>query len=122
MRPKNLGLLLFVLLALCPAAARAQEKLLTIEDIFDPAKKVNFSGTPPSNLEWLKDGGSYLQSRRQDGAAVLLKVNARTGEAAPFFDAAKMEAALAKVRGLTPADAKALAHQNSYKLNPAQTA
>jgi dipeptidyl-peptidase-4 len=122
MRTKNLGLLLFVLLTLCPAAARAQGKLLTVEDIFDPAKKVNFSGTPPSNLEWLKDGEHYLQSRRQGDATVLMSVNARTGEAAPFFDAAKMEAALVKARGLTAGDAKGLAHQSSYKLNPAQTA
>ncbi|HWW77717.1 MAG TPA: DPP IV N-terminal domain-containing protein, partial [Pyrinomonadaceae bacterium] len=118
MRTKNLGILLLVLLALCPVAARAQGKMLTVEDIYDPAKKVNFSGHAPAELVWLKDGESYLQSR----GGVLSKVNARTGEAAPFFDAAKMEAALVKVRGLAAGDARGLAHQDSYKLNAAQTA
>ncbi|HEX8722547.1 MAG TPA: S9 family peptidase [Pyrinomonadaceae bacterium] len=121
MRPRNFGLLLFALLALAPAHARAQDKLLTIEDIFDPAKRVNFSGTS-ANVEWLADGTHYLQARRQNGATTLLRVDARTGEAAPFFDAARMEAALSKVQGVTAEQARRLARQGSYRLNPAQTA
>jgi dipeptidyl-peptidase-4 len=120
MRPQNFGLLLCALLLLCPAPARAQQKLLTVEDIYDPVKKVSFSGTPPGALEWLKDGEHYLQSRKGEG--VLMRVNARTGQAAPFFDAARMESALAKIQGVSAGDAKALAHQDSYKLNRAQTA
>ena len=122
MRLKNVGLLLCALLLLCPAAARAQQKLLTIDDIYDPAKKVSFSGTTVSGLEWLKDGEHYLQSRKAEGGSVLMRVNARTGEAAPFFDAARMEAALAKLQGVSAAEAKSLAHESSYKLNSAQTA
>src|SRR6201999_1420309 len=101
---------------------RAQQKLLTIEDIYDPVKKVSFSGAPVSGLEWLKDGEHYLQSRKAGDASVLVRVNARTGEAAPFFDTARMEAALAKVQGVSAEEAKTLAHQDSYKLNRAQTA
>ena len=122
MRLKNAGLLLFALLLLCPAAARAQQKLLTIEDIFDPAKRVSFSGAPVSGLEWLRDGEHYLQSRKAEGGSVVVRVNARTGEAEPFFDAARMEGALSKLQGFTAADARRLAHLSSYKLNPAQTA
>src|SRR5687768_6377722 len=122
MRPKNLGLLLFALLLLCPAAAVAQEKLLTIEDIFDPVKRVNFSGSPPSGLEWLADGEHYLHARRGGGATTLMRVNARTGEAAPFFDAARMEAALAKVQGVTAEEARRLSRLGSYHFNRAQTA
>ncbi|HEX8294183.1 MAG TPA: S9 family peptidase, partial [Pyrinomonadaceae bacterium] len=122
MRPKNVGLFLFALLLLCPAAARAQGRLLTVEDIYDPEKKVSFSGTPPAGLAWLKDGEHYLQSRKQGDADVLVRVNARTGAAAPFFDAARMEAALSKMQGVSAGEAKSLARQDSYKLNPAQTA
>ena len=122
MRPTNVGLLLFVLLALCPPAARAQGKLLTIEDIFDPVKRVNFSGTPATGLEWLADGEHYLQARKQGDTTTLVRVNARTGEAAPFFDAARMEAALAKIQGVTAAEAARLARQSSYRLNRAGTA
>lgn len=122
MRLKNVGLLLCALLLVCPAAARAQQKLLTIDDIYDPAKKVSFSGTPVAGLEWLKDGEHYLQSRKGEGGNILMRVNARTGEAAPFFDAARMEAALAKIQGVSAAEAKSLARESSYKLNSAQTA
>ncbi|HEX8337794.1 MAG TPA: S9 family peptidase, partial [Pyrinomonadaceae bacterium] len=122
MRPKNVGLLLFALLLLCPALAAAQEKLLTIDDIYDPAKKVSFSGAPAKERVWLADGEHYLESMKQGDSTALMRVNARTGAAAPFFDAARMEAALAKVQGVTPDEAKALAREDSYKLNRAQTA
>jgi dipeptidyl-peptidase-4 len=122
MRPKNVGLLLLVVLVCCPALVSAQDKLLTIEDIFDPVKKVSFSGTPPANLEWLKDGEHFLQSKREGDTTLLMRVDARTGEAVPFFDASKMEAALAKLPAISRDDARRLAHGGSYQLNPAQTA
>jgi dipeptidyl-peptidase 4 len=122
MRLKNAGLLLFALLLLCPAAARAQQKLLTIEDIYDPAKKVSFSGVPAKERTWLNDGEHYLESMERNGLTSLMKVNARTGEAVPFFDAAKMESALAKIQGVSADEAKSLAHAGSYKFNRAQTA
>src|SRR5947209_1116243 len=121
MRQKTL-VIAFALIMLCPALAAAQGKLLTVEDIYDPVKKVNFGGAPPAELIWLGDSEHYLQGRSAGGATQLMKVDARTGEAVPFFDAAKMEAALAKVKGLSADDAKKLAHRASYKLNPAQNA
>jgi dipeptidyl-peptidase-4 len=122
MRTKRLGLITFTLLLCCQGAALAQQKALTVEEIFHPSKKVNFSGTPPADVEWLADGEHYLQAKKEGGATTLLKVDARTGDAAPFFDAAKMEAALAKIQGVSAVQARELAHQSSYTLNPAQTA
>ncbi len=75
----------------------AQDGLLTLDDLYDPEKRVNFSGNPPPGLIWLDDS-HYLQGAR--------KVNALTGEAAPLFDAAKMEAAFAKLPGVSAGDAK----------------
>ena len=121
MRPKNVGLLLFALLLLCPAHARARQRLLTIEDIYDPVKKLNFA-VPTTERVWTNDGGHYLEAVKRGGSNVLMRVNARTGEAAPFFDAAKMEAALAKIQGVTADEAKSLAQGESYKLNRSQTA
>jgi dipeptidyl-peptidase-4 len=122
MRTKRLVLAVVTLLLCRGGAALAQDKALTIEEIFHPDKKVNFSGTPPADVEWLADGEHYLQSKKEGDSTTLLKVNARTGDAAPFFDAAKMEAALAKLPAVSKEDARKLAHDNSYKLNPAQTA
>lgn len=124
MRNRNTSLLTLLLLLCCSMTIRAQEKLLTNEDIFDPVKRVNFGGNPPQGLQWLKDGDYYLQSKTdpQTKSSQLLKVNARTGEASPFFDAARMEAALSKLPGISAKDAQELAHRSSYQLSPAQTA
>ena len=121
MRTERLVLITLALL-FCQGAALAQDKALTVEEIFHPDKKVNFSGTPPASIEWLADGESYLQPKKEGDLTTLLKVNARTGEAAPFFDAAKMEASLLKIQGVTPEKAGKLAHQASYKLNSSQRA
>ena len=53
------SLLALILLYCIFYPAAAQNKQLTIDDIFDPVKKVNFSGTCP-NIRWLKDGKHYL--------------------------------------------------------------
>src|SRR5438128_2576876 len=82
-------LILFLLLFSLPVVA--QEKLLTVDDIFDPAKRVNFNGNP-SNPRWLKDGVHYIvPSKDRNAFPRLLKVNAVTGRSEPFYDAAKME-------------------------------
>jgi len=109
-------------LALVPSI-HAQQKLLTIDDIFDPAKKVNFNGTMP-NIRWLKDGRHYLLSNDATRRDVprLQKVDAVTGEAVPFFDNAKMQAALMTLGGITGQDARQLANRGFYKLNNDETA
>ena len=102
-------------------SALAQEKLLTIDDIFDPVKKVNFSGTP-ANPRWLKDGAHYIVvSPNKNVSPRLLKVDAVTGDAVPFYDAAKMAAALGSLSGISKDDARKLANQSSYQMNPAET-
>ncbi|HWF90487.1 MAG TPA: hypothetical protein VN659_16695, partial [Pyrinomonadaceae bacterium] len=52
-------LLATVFLAVFAQSLRAQNKQLTIDDIFDPAKRVNFNGSTPT-IRWLKDGKHYL--------------------------------------------------------------
>jgi dipeptidyl-peptidase 4 len=101
--------------------AFAQEKLLTIDDIFDPAKRVNFSGTP-SNPRWLKDGEHYIvASKDRNASPRLLKVNAVTGKSQPFYDAAKMEAAFDALSGISKETAHRLANQTLYQMNPEET-
>jgi dipeptidyl-peptidase-4 len=113
-----------IIINLCLLApALAQERLLTIDDIFDPAKRVDFAGNPPSP-RWLKDGEHYLLGNRGggNGGSRLLRVDARTGQSQPFLDSAKMQAALAALPGMSPEDARRLSNQSSYQLNEAQTA
>ncbi len=120
-RPQLPFTILFVFLVSLPLVA--QQKLLTIDDIFDPVKKVNFSGTVP-NICWLKDGKHYLLANDPAKRDVprLQKVDAVTGEAVPFFDSAKMQAALKTLGGVTEQDAKQLANRGSYQLNNDETA
>ncbi|HEX6732992.1 MAG TPA: S9 family peptidase [Pyrinomonadaceae bacterium] len=101
----------------------AQQKLLTIDDIYDPQKKVNFSGTTPT-IRWLKNGTHYLltnEASRRDVPRIQ-KVNAATGEAVPFFDPAKMQAAFAALPGISSEAARQLANRGSYDMNPSETA
>src|SRR6266536_1165860 len=110
-----------ILLLLASLPAFAQEKQLTIDDIFDPAKRVNFSGTP-SNPRWLKDGVHYIvTSKDRNAFPRLLKVNAVTGKSEPFYDALKMQAAFAALPGISKEDARRLANQSSYDMNPSET-
>ncbi len=119
------GRILFVLLFLSffSLPTHAQQKQLTNDDIFDPVKRVNFSGTTP-NIRWLKDGTHYLLANDPANHDLprLQKVNAATGEAVAFFDAAKMQAALTAIPGITPQDARLLSNRSSYLLNPAEKA
>ncbi|HEY3578930.1 MAG TPA: DPP IV N-terminal domain-containing protein, partial [Pyrinomonadaceae bacterium] len=115
-------LLVTFVLALISPSLNAQNKLLTIDDIFDPVKRVNFNGTTP-NIRWLKDGQHYLltnEAGRRDVPRIQ-KVDAATGEAVPFFDAAKMQAAFAALPGITTENARQLANRGNYDLNPAET-
>jgi dipeptidyl-peptidase-4 len=121
-RKRSYGLLILVF-TLCQAAAvLAQEKQLTIDDIFDPAKRVNFSGTP-ANPRWLKDGVHYIVvSKDRTASPRLLKVNAITGKSEPFYNAARMEAALDALSGIGKDVAKRMANQTTYQMNPEETA
>ena len=121
-RPKVL-LLVSLFLVLVAPSLTAQTKLLTIDDIFDPVKRVNFNGITPQ-IRWLKDGRHYLLTNELGRRDVprLQKVNAATGEAVAFFDAAKMQAAFAALPGINADSARQLANRGNYNMNPAETA
>ncbi|MGB7624550.1 MAG: DPP IV N-terminal domain-containing protein, partial [Terriglobia bacterium] len=126
-RLRNLILLIAVLFVCLPVMA--QQKLLTLDEIYspDPKVRVNFNGNPPTGLRWMKDGIHYLWTKRPPGAertqgagapaGQLMRVNAMTGEEEPFFDAAKMEAAFAKLPGISSEQAKQVAHRGNYEMN-----
>jgi dipeptidyl-peptidase-4 len=111
-----------LLLFISAGPVLAQNKLLTIDDIFDPVKRVNFSGTP-SSPRWLNDGVHYIVvSKDRNAFPRLLKVNAVTGKSEPLYNAAKMEAAFEALSGITKDTARRLANQNAYQMNQDETA
>ncbi|MCA1639263.1 MAG: DPP IV N-terminal domain-containing protein [Acidobacteria bacterium] len=93
--------------------------MLSIDDIFDPQKRVRFGGNP-TPLQWSKDG-SLRQFKTTAGNSELLRVNALTGEALPFFDKSKLEAALVPA-GITADAAKRIAGQPQFQYNSSENA
>lgn len=123
---KTKNILLLLILLIPAVSVLAQEKLLTLDDIYDPvpAKRVRFSGTPTPRAIWAKDGNAYLQVMPDpSGKNQLMRVDARSGEATPFLDIKKMETALGKVEGLEAKDVTALVgNPFSYQFNSNRTA
>jgi dipeptidyl-peptidase 4 len=115
-------------LLLATTTAGAQQKLLSVEAIYDPDKRVDFSGSPPTDLRWI-DEGRYLWEKRSgrnpstslSAGREWLVVEAATGRATPLFDATRMEQALASLPGVTREDASLLVRREDLTLNPSET-
>src|SRR5688572_5813973 len=110
----------FVMLLVWSAAAHGQTRALSIDVIYDPQERVNFSGTPTGGLSWL-DGTSYLMPRRGSRGTEWVRVDAATGRESPLFDAAKMVAALAGLNGVDRAQATVAAFSSDLTFNPTHT-
>jgi dipeptidyl-peptidase-4 len=104
-----------------PSAAQAPPRELTIDAIYDPERRLDFSGTPATNLRWV-DEANYLQTRRAGRGVEWLKVDAVSGQTSTLFDAARMEDALAALPGMTREKAADSARAADLILNPSRTA
>jgi dipeptidyl-peptidase-4 len=102
-------------------SAQAPARELTIDVIYDPERRVDFSGTPTTNLRWMDDA-SYLQARRVGTGVEWLKVDAASGQTTPLYDAARMEAALAALPGISREQASDRARAADLIFNPPRTA
>jgi len=109
-----------VALTLTSAPAVAQQKMLTIDDIYDPSRRVNFSGTPSPDIRWIDDS-HYAIERRGRGDNEWMKVDAATGAESSLFDASKMESALSKLPGVHDDQAKRAAHARGLVFNRSYT-
>ncbi len=85
---------LFVALFVFASFAEAQEKILTIDDIFgDQKTRVQFGGRPLF-VQWNKDGTFRQFKADADTGGQLFRINSLTGDAQPFLDKSRLEAAL----------------------------
>ncbi len=96
----------------------AQDKLLTLDDIFspDPAKRVKFGGAPVF-VQWSADGKSFKQTVN----GKLMRVDAMTGQAVPYYDSGSLASALMRV-GLKAEDANSLANSAALHFNSDESA
>ena len=100
------------------SVATAQQRPLTIDDIFDPDRAIDFDGNAPFGLTWLDDE-HYLE-RAADGG--LMKVEAMTGEREPLYDVARLEAAIGELPGVTLEEAGRLARRPNHRWDADRTA
>jgi dipeptidyl-peptidase-4 len=108
---------------LVSAAALAQQRSLTIDEIYNPDQRVDFSGRTPSGLTWLDDT-HYLQRERDpaNGSNRLLSVEADTGESEPLIDIEELETAIAAVPGMSEAAARQAVRAGRFVWNRDHTA
>ncbi|MFN0141745.1 MAG: S9 family peptidase [Pyrinomonadaceae bacterium] len=113
---KKLNLLFIAIIALSTSVF-AQDKLLTLDDIFSPdaSKRVRFGGAPVMPT-WAADGKSFKQTIN----GRLMRVDAVTGNATPYFDSAALAAALMRV-GIKADEATAMANSQGLQFNSGET-
>src|SRR4029453_15220919 len=103
------------------SSVAAQQKPLTLDDIYDPDKRIRFSGNPSPAISWI-DSTHYAWPRSGSQGVAWTKVKAQTVSEAPLFDAGKMESAFAALPGIARDDARRAAHSRSLKFDVAHTA
>ncbi len=91
-------------------------RLITLDDVEGP-NAVDMEGWLPYIPQALSDGRNFLEYGldAKSGKPQFMKVNYQTGAQTPFYDADKMERALAALPAIGPEQAARLAH--GYTLN-----
>jgi dipeptidyl-peptidase-4 len=100
----------------------AQTRRLTIDDLYDPTLRIDFSGGAPSGLTWISETHYIWPKPATAGLVDWVKVNAATGTSEPLFDAQKMRTALAALPGIRAEDVTALPNDPGLEMNDAHTA
>ena len=104
-------------LLLVSGSGLAQQRTLTIDGIYDPDQRADFSGRTPSGLTWLNDT-RYLQRERDPASRVtrLLSVDADTGTAEPLLDVEELQTALAALPGMSEEAARRAVRAEQFDL------
>ena len=96
----------------------AQQRTLTIADLYDPGQRIDFSGRAPGGLTWLDDR-HYVE--RQAGGPPM-RVEAVSGDRTPLLDQRRLEEAIAALPGVTADEAGRVARQRGHVFNGTYTA
>ena len=115
--------LFVVAVVLVPALTSAQTRPLTLDDIYDPQRRIDFSGGAPSGLTWVSET-HYIWPRPEakSGLVEWIKVDAASGNSVPLFSPEKMRAAFDALPGLRAEDVERLPASRSLELNATATA
>ncbi|MGH9945584.1 MAG: DPP IV N-terminal domain-containing protein [Pyrinomonadaceae bacterium] len=96
----------------------AQNKLLTLDQIFSPdvSKRVAFGGSP-ARISWAADGKSFREVR----GGKLLRVDPITGNSVPYYDSEKFANALRTTAGVSQEEANRIANSLGVHFNEIET-
>jgi dipeptidyl-peptidase-4 len=123
MKPHAVALVVVLLSSVSATTFAQGQKLLTLDELYDPAGRVSF-GSPPTargGYEWLNDS-EYVRTRQVNGGVDHIRVNAVTGVEAPLFDAVRLATALRAVPGVPADEADRLSRRRTYVFDPGRTA
>ncbi|MEO6638253.1 MAG: DPP IV N-terminal domain-containing protein, partial [Ginsengibacter sp.] len=109
---------LFTGLFVFSALVQAQEKLLSIDNIYDPANRVAFSGRPLQIRGWTKDGTAY----KQFSGGQMVGVNALNGKPTELYDTKKFVSVLTQTEGFSLDEANSIGQSPFPQFNTADTA
>ena len=112
-------ILLAMSVLLLSGSGLAQQRTLTVDEIYDPEQRVDFNGQTPG-LTWLSD--THFLQRERDPSTRLLSVNADTGATEPLIDVAALEQALREVPGMSEAAARRAIRAGRLIWSPDHTA
>lgn len=104
-----------VAVLLAGSHAAAQQRALTLDDIYDPATRINFSGTTVGDLSWIDDA-RYARVRSA-GDVTWFVVDAASNAERPLIDADGMITALSRVPGVSEADARRVSQSRGLIFN-----
>lgn len=124
MRSVRTGSTALLLVLMCAVdGALAQTRTLTIDDLYDPDKRIDFSGGAPSGLVWMSDT-HYVWPKpiEKNGGVDWTRVDAASGKTDPLFDAAAMRKAFGALAGLNAGDVARLANSRGLEMTADRTA
>jgi dipeptidyl-peptidase-4 len=98
-----------------PSLLPGQSRKLTLDDIYDPVKKKNFSGYQLTDPSWLKNGTHFLHF---PPGQVPVRVDAHSGEEEPLVEPAHLKAEFDRVLRSTGNGARDALSSAKYVLSP----
>ena len=95
-------------------------RALTLDDLYDPATRIDFSGGAPSGLAWISDT-HYVWPAPDASGVAWLKVDAATGTSVPLFDHKAVSDRAGQALGLASAAIGRVLASPGLEMNPART-
>src|SRR5687768_5664949 len=115
---RGASVLLLILSASLPAAG--QQRSLSVDLIYHPDRRMDFSGAPVTDMTWL-DAATYVVAMRGQPAQ-WMRVDAVTGQSTRLYDPSALEKALTAVPGLDKEEAAGIVRSGGLSLNGDATA